>query len=48
MQYGYVQNGEFIVLDEKLYKADGFLELRKQNENAIRLKTRLTYEWWVE
>jgi len=48
VQYGYVQNGEFIVLDEKLYKADGFLELSKQNENAIRLKTRLTYEWWVE
>lgn len=48
VQYGYVQNGEFIVLDEEIYKTDGFNDLMKQNKDAIRLKTRLTYIWWVE
>jgi len=48
VEYGYLKDGGFVVLDEEMYKAEGFLALRKQNEKALRLKTKLSYIWYVD
>lgn len=47
VEYGYMEGGEFVVLDSEYKKTDSFEELRERCDDALRLKMKLSYTWWV-
>lgn len=48
VEYGYRRGGEFIAVDEDMYKTDSFEELREANKDSLKLKCRLNYIYTVE
>lgn len=47
VEYGYMENGTFVALDEDFYRTDSFEELKERNKNSILLKPKITYMWYV-
>lgn len=48
VEYGYMQNGEFVVLVSEYDKADSFDDLAEQNKDSLSLKLNLDYMSWVQ
>ena len=48
VEYGYRRGGEFIAVDEDMYKTDSFDELKDANKESLKLKCDLTYIYTVE
>lgn len=47
VEYGYMKDGKFIVLDSEYDKVDSFEEIEKDNKDSAPLKIKLTYMYYV-
>jgi hypothetical protein len=48
VEYGYMENGEFIVLEDDLYKIDSFEKFKSQHQDSLPLEMKLSYIYTVD